>query len=75
MNPTYSKCQKYTPTESIKVYDKAISRKQGVVFDPKQVVEKMQAEVFGPTKTLDQDECIRHYLEVSLRYGDGLFLH
>ena len=63
----HSKCQKYSPTESAKAYDKAISRKQGVVFDPKQVIETVKADVTGARKTLlSKDEYIRHYLEVSL---------
>ena len=63
--PFYSKCQKYSPTESSKAYDKAVSRKQGVVFDPKQVVEKIRADVTGARKVLlSKDEYIKHYLEV-----------
>ena len=65
----HSKCQKYSPTESSKAYDKAVSRKQGVVFDPKQVVEKIRADVTGARKVLlSKDEYIKHYLEVSLSY-------
>lgn len=62
----HSKCQKYSPTESSKAYDKAVSRKQGVVFDPKQVVEKIRADITGARKVLlSKDEYIKHYLEVS----------
>lgn len=65
--PICSKCQKYSPTESSKAYDKAVSRKQGVVFDPKQVVEKIRADVTGARKVLlSKDEYIKHYLEVGL---------
>ena len=65
--PIHSKCQKYSPTESSKAYDKAVSRKQGVVFDPKQVVEKIRADITGAKKVLlSKDEYIEHYLEVSI---------
>jgi hypothetical protein len=64
--PVHSKCQKYSPTESSKAYDKAVSRKQGVMFDPKQVVEKIRADITGARKVLlSKDEYIKHYLEVS----------
>ncbi|XP_075040342.1 nipped-B-like protein isoform X2 [Mixophyes fleayi] len=40
-----SKIQKYSPTESAKVYDKAINRKTGVHFHPKQTLEFLKRDV------------------------------
>ncbi|XP_018103571.1 NIPBL, cohesin loading factor L homeolog isoform X1 [Xenopus laevis] len=37
-----SKIQKYSPSESAKVYDKAINRKQSVHFHPKQTLEYLK---------------------------------
>ncbi|KAE8636479.1 hypothetical protein XENTR_v10003008 [Xenopus tropicalis] len=37
-----SKIQKYSPSESAKVYDKTINRKQGIHFHPKQTLEYLK---------------------------------
>ncbi|XP_073477419.1 nipped-B-like protein isoform X3 [Aquarana catesbeiana] len=40
-----SKIQKYSPSESAKVYDKAINRKTGVQFSPKQTLEYLKRDM------------------------------
>ncbi|XP_069819184.1 nipped-B-like protein isoform X2 [Dendropsophus ebraccatus] len=40
-----SKIQKYSPSESAKVYDKAINRKSGVHFHPKQTLEFLKRDM------------------------------
>uniref|UniRef100_A0A8C5LQR1 Nipped-B protein n=1 Tax=Leptobrachium leishanense TaxID=445787 RepID=A0A8C5LQR1_9ANUR len=40
-----SKIQKYSPSESAKVYDKAINRKTGVHFRPKQTLEFLKRDM------------------------------
>lgn len=62
----FSKCQKYSPTESNKANDKTASRKGGVAFDPEQVVQLVRHEAISAIKPiLPKEECIRQYLEVS----------
>ncbi len=61
----YSKCQKYSPTEPSKTYDKAVSRRSGVNFDPRQVMEEARCEWMGEKQTLKtKDNCLRQYTEV-----------
>uniref|UniRef100_A0A3Q2QX81 Nipped-B protein n=1 Tax=Fundulus heteroclitus TaxID=8078 RepID=A0A3Q2QX81_FUNHE len=40
-----SKIQKYSPTESAKVYDKAVNRKSKVSFNPRQTLEYLKSDV------------------------------
>ncbi|XP_008422496.1 nipped-B-like protein B isoform X2 [Poecilia reticulata] len=40
-----SKIQKYSPTESAKVYDKAVNRKSKVHFNPRQTLEYLRSDV------------------------------
>ncbi|XP_029434550.1 nipped-B-like protein isoform X2 [Rhinatrema bivittatum] len=40
-----SKIQKYSPSESAKVYDKAINRKTGIHFHPKQTLEFLRSDM------------------------------
>ncbi|XP_064386068.1 nipped-B-like protein isoform X2 [Halichondria panicea] len=59
-----SKCQKYSPTEPSKTYDKAVSRRSGVNFDPRQVMEEARCEWMGEKQTLKtKDDCLRQYTE------------
>ncbi|XP_042202648.1 nipped-B-like protein [Callorhinchus milii] len=61
-----SKIQKYSPSESAKVYDKAVNRKSGVHFHPRQTLEFLkngigQAEITEPVKR----NIVKQYLDVS----------
>ena len=60
-----SKCQKYSPTEPSKAYDKTISRRTGVTFDPKQVLDQVRSEFIGERKALrNKDDYVKQYTEV-----------
>ena len=60
-----SKCQKYSPTESNKAYDKVANRRGAVSFDPQQVVSMVkQVAISGRRLLLPKDESIKQYLEV-----------
>ncbi|CAI8012871.1 Nipped-B-like protein [Geodia barretti] len=54
---TDSKCQQYSPTESNKTYDKAVSRRSGVTFDPSSVLEELKRSPGAPPRSKD------HYLQ------------
>ena len=64
--PPLSKCQKYSPTEPNKAFEKAVSRRGGVGFEPAGAVMLSQSELLGARPApLSREECITQYLEVS----------
>ena len=69
--PPLSKCQKYSPTEPNKAFEKAVSRRGGVGFEPAGAVMLSQSELLGARPAaLSREECITQYLEVS-RHLEG----
>jgi cohesin loading factor subunit SCC2 len=61
-----SKIQKYSPSESAKVYDKAINRKTGVHFHPKQTLDFLRSDMANSKLTEDvKRSIVRQYLDVS----------
>ncbi len=61
-----SKIQKYSPTESAKVYDKAVNRKNNVHFHPRQTIDFISNNMANATLTNDvKRRIVRQYLDVS----------
>ncbi|KAJ7372534.1 hypothetical protein OS493_019043 [Desmophyllum pertusum] len=54
-----SKCHKYSPSEPTKAYDKTVSRKVGVVFNPEQVLRYVEE----PDAVSSHEQLVRDYLE------------
>lgn len=61
-----SKIQKYSPTESAKVYDKAVNRKNNVHFHPRQTLDFISNNMAHATLTTEvKKRVVRQYLDVS----------
>lgn len=61
-----SKIQKYSPTESAKVYDKAVNRKSTVHFHPRQTIDFISNNMAHATLTSDiKRRIVKQYLDVS----------
>ncbi|CAG5923625.1 nipped-B-like protein A isoform 2-T2 [Menidia menidia] len=59
-----SKIQKYSPTESAKVYDKAVNRKGNVHFSPRQTVDFIANNIAHATLTEDiKRRIVKQYLD------------
>jgi len=54
-----SKCHKYSPSEPTKAYDKTVSRKTGVLFEPGQVLRYVEE----PDAVRSHEQLVRDYLE------------
>ncbi|KAJ8262648.1 hypothetical protein COCON_G00151050 [Conger conger] len=62
-----SKIQKYSPTESAKVYDKAVNRKATVHFSPRQTVDFLSNDVAHSTVTYEiKRKIVKQYLDFKL---------
>ncbi|XP_037654908.1 nipped-B-like protein isoform X4 [Choloepus didactylus] len=62
-----SKIQKYSPSESAKVYDKAINRKTGVHFHPKQTLDFLRSDMANSRITEDvKRSIVKQYLDFKL---------
>uniref|UniRef100_A0A3B3T683 Nipped-B protein n=1 Tax=Paramormyrops kingsleyae TaxID=1676925 RepID=A0A3B3T683_9TELE len=62
-----SKIQKYSPTESAKVYDKAVNRKSNVHFSPRQTIEFLSNNVANAMLTEEiRRKIIKQYLDFKL---------
>ncbi|XP_074934112.1 nipped-B-like protein isoform X3 [Phalacrocorax aristotelis] len=62
-----SKIQKYSPSESAKVYDKAINRKTGVHFHPKQTLDFLQSDMVHSKITEEvKRSIVKQYLDFKL---------
>lgn len=59
----YSKCHKYSPSEPTKAYDKTVSRKTGIVFEPEQVLQYVEE----PDAVRSHEQLVRDYLEVRIK--------
>lgn len=61
-----SKIQKYSPTESAKVYDKAVNRKNNIHFHPRQTVDFISNNMAHASLTNEvKRHIVRQYLDVS----------
>ncbi|XP_073685456.1 nipped-B-like protein B [Garra rufa] len=59
-----SKIQKYSPTESAKVYDKAVNRKANVHFNPRQTLDYLTNNLSNGDLTYDvKRRVVRQYLD------------
>lgn len=59
-----SKIQKYSPTESAKVYDKAVNRKSNVHFHPRQTIDFISNNMAHATLTDDvKRRIVKQYLD------------
>ncbi|KAK2556654.1 Nipped-B-like protein B [Acropora cervicornis] len=54
-----SKCHKYSPSEPAKAYDKTVSRKTGVLFEPEQVLRYVEE----PEAVRSHEQLVHDYLE------------
>lgn len=64
-----SKIQKYSPTESAKVYDKAVNRKSSVIFSPRQTVDFLHHDEMHDELTYElKRKIVKQYLDVSHNY-------
>ncbi|XP_028916789.1 nipped-B-like protein isoform X1 [Ornithorhynchus anatinus] len=62
-----SKIQKYSPSESAKVYDKAINRKTGIHFHPKQTLDFLRSDMANSRITEDvKRSIVKQYLDFKL---------
>ncbi|XP_063996992.1 nipped-B-like protein isoform X2 [Pogoniulus pusillus] len=62
-----SKIQKYSPSESAKVYDKAINRKTGVHFHPKQTLDFLRSNMANSKITEEvKRSIVKQYLDFKL---------
>ncbi|XP_061216321.1 nipped-B-like protein isoform X2 [Neopsephotus bourkii] len=62
-----SKIQKYSPSESAKVYDKAINRKTGVHFHPKQTLDFLHSDMANSKITEEvKRSIVKQYLDFKL---------
>ncbi|XP_034726980.1 nipped-B-like protein A isoform X3 [Etheostoma cragini] len=58
------KIQKYSPTESAKVYDKAVNRKSNIIFHPRQTIDFISNNMARATLTNDvKKRIVRQYLD------------
>jgi len=62
----YSKIQRYSPTDSAKTFEKPVSRKAGVKFHPKQVLDLMRLGTQLPEPIAQsKHQLIEAYIDVS----------
>uniref|UniRef100_A0A672ZDI7 Nipped-B protein n=1 Tax=Sphaeramia orbicularis TaxID=375764 RepID=A0A672ZDI7_9TELE len=62
-----SKIQKYSPTESAKVYDKAVNRKSSVHFNPRQTLDFLKADLADTELSYENKRSIvKQYLDFKL---------
>lgn len=64
----HSKIQKYSPTESAKVYDKAVNRKTSVHFSPRQTIDFLHNDDVHDGLTYElKRKIVKQYLDVRTR--------
>ncbi|XP_056146291.1 nipped-B-like protein B [Lampris incognitus] len=62
-----SKIQKYSPTESAKVYDKALNRKSNVHFNPQQTLDFLNSDLAGSNLSREiKRSIVKQYLNFKL---------
>ena len=65
----YSKIQKYSPTESAKVYDKAVNRKSKVHFSPRQTLNYLKSDLANTALSYEtKRNIVKQYLDVSIQH-------
>lgn len=65
----YSKIQKYSPTESAKVYDKAVNRKSKVHFNPSQTLNYLKNDLANRELSYEiKKNIVKQYLDVSIQF-------
>lgn len=70
-----SKIQKYSPTESAKVYDKAVNRKNNIHFYPRQTLDFIANNMAHASLTNDvKRHIVRQYLDVSYKHASNVTL-
>lgn len=71
----YSKIQKYSPTESAKVYDKAVNRKSKVHFNPRQTLDFLKGDLANRNLSYEtKRNIVKQYLDVSIQNVLSFFL-
>ena len=66
LSPPISTIHRYSPTEAAKVYEKALNRKGGIVFNPARALELVRNG--KPALPLSEEtklEIVQEYLDVS----------
>lgn len=59
-----SKIQKYSPTESAKIYDKAVNRKSKVHFNPRQTLDYLKSDITNMDLSFDtKRNIVKQYLD------------
>ena len=72
----FSKCWKYSPTESNKTNNKTSNWRGGIVFEPVQVVAMVKQQAITTDKVvLSNEESIRQFLEVKSEFCHHWTLH
>lgn len=62
-----SKIQKYSPTESAKVYDKAVNRKSKVHFNPRQTLDYLKSDAANQKLSFEaKKHIVKQYLDVCI---------
>lgn len=62
-----SKIQKYSPTESAKVYDKAVNRKSSVHFNPRQTLDFLKTDLTGKSLNYESKKnIVKQFLDFKL---------
>lgn len=63
-----SKIQKYSPTESAKVYDKAVNRKSKVHFNPRQTLDYLKSDAANQELSCEaKKHIVKQYLDVCIQ--------
>ena len=65
-----SKCSKYNPNESTKMFDKNTVRKCGILFNPNTVLEQLRYETSGRHLARSKEDCLSVYLQVMSSMSD-----
>lgn len=64
-----SKIQKYSPTESAKVYDKAVNRKSKVHFNPRQTLDYLKSDLANMVLSYEtKQNIVKQYLDVRIHF-------
>lgn len=62
-----SKIQNYSPTDPAKVYDKAVNRKSGVTFDPRQTLDFLETGLDRSDLSCQvKRNIVKQFLDVSI---------
>lgn len=70
-----SKIQKYSPTESAKVYDKAVNRKSKVHFNPRQTLDYLKSDIANIDLSHDtKKNIVKQYLDVSIQCFECIYV-